>query len=80
MLAVSGGADSLGMVALIRSWCDHIAADSAYHVIPRLSAVIVDHGLRHDSSAEAQQVASMLKSKDVEVKILQITDAPWNMD
>lgn len=76
VLAVSGGADSLGMVALIRSWCDHIAADSAYHLVPHLSAVIVDHGLRHDSSAEAQQVASMLRAKGVEAKVLQITANP----
>ncbi len=48
-LAVSGGADSMAMLALSHAWARHMGL--------RLRVVTVDHGLREGSAAEAARVA-----------------------
>lgn len=57
-LAVSGGADSMCMVFL--------AQQMSLHFI----CLIVDHGLRKESQAEAVRTARFLQSKGIEVEIL----------
>lgn len=49
-LALSGGADSLALMFLLARWADQVNG--------RISALIVDHGLRPESATEAQQVAA----------------------
>lgn len=49
-VAVSGGADSMTLLALASDWSAKIGA--------RLTALTVDHGLRSESAAEAGQVAA----------------------
>jgi tRNA(Ile)-lysidine synthase len=75
VLAVSGGADSLGMVALITSWYARLAVEHN-QPLPSLTAMIVDHGLRDDSTTEAEQVKSMLESAGINTYVAQITDTP----
>ncbi|MET0481379.1 MAG: tRNA lysidine(34) synthetase TilS [Aestuariivirgaceae bacterium] len=51
-LAVSGGSDSVAMMTLVAEWArSHPAA-------PRLAVLTVDHGLRPESSVEAQRVVA----------------------
>ncbi len=52
-LAVSGGADSLGLLALVTRWRASRAAP------PRAVVLTVDHGLRPEASAEAAFVGAM---------------------
>jgi len=75
VLAVSGGADSLGMVALVKLWVARLAAEHI-HPLPCLTAMIVDHGLRADSTTEAEQVKSMLVSAGINTHVARITDTP----
>lgn len=61
-VACSGGADSLCLALLAAAWA-----------APRgiaLSALIVDHGLRQDSAAEARQVAAWLRQAGIAAHIL----------
>ncbi len=61
-VAVSGGADSTALALLARDW-----------VLPRggrVLALIVDHGLRADSAAEAAQTEARLAKFGIESKIL----------
>ncbi len=52
-LAVSGGPDSLGLLALVSRW-RHLGADA-----PPVVVLTVDHGLRPEASAEAAFVGAM---------------------
>ncbi|HBC06390.1 MAG TPA: tRNA lysidine(34) synthetase TilS [Rhodospirillaceae bacterium] len=61
-VAVSGGADSTALALLAREW----AADRD----GRVTALIVDHGLRDGSVAEAAGTAARLKSLDIAAHIL----------
>src|SRR5579871_4333748 len=63
-VAVSGGADSMALVLLLREWCAH------RHMM--LTALTVDHCLRDESSAEAAQVGAWCKTLDVAHVVL-----PW---
>ena len=56
-VAVSGGSDSLGLLVLLR---DMRTTDG-----PDLYAVTVDHGLRKESAAEADEVARICAGLDV---------------
>lgn len=51
LLAVSGGADSVAMMVLVRHWLDSGGAAASVRV------ATVDHGLRTDAAEEAQRVA-----------------------
>ncbi|MGE0660036.1 MAG: tRNA lysidine(34) synthetase TilS [Reyranellaceae bacterium] len=62
-VAVSGGRDSLALALLADDW----ARERGGSVL----ALIVDHGLRAGSAAEAAQVASMLRDRGIETEILQ---------
>ena len=51
LLAVSGGPDSVALMLLAAAWAQDCAAS------PRLHVATVDHGLRPEAAAEAEQVA-----------------------
>ena len=61
-VAVSGGADSMALALLADGWVRRRAG--------RLTALIVDHGLRVDSAEEAAQVAAWLAARDVAAVVL----------
>lgn len=62
--AVSGGSDSLGLLFLLR---DYLAM---LHNPPRLIAVTVDHRLRAESKAEAENVGQLCRQYGIEHRIL----------
>ena len=51
-VAVSGGADSMALAVLVDGWCKAQGG--------RISALIVEHGLRLESAAEATLTAARL--------------------
>lgn len=61
-VALSGGADSLALTLLAQEW--------ARKNTITLVALTVDHRLREDSTAEAQQVAQMMRSHGITHRIL----------
>jgi tRNA(Ile)-lysidine synthase len=61
-VAVSGGPDSLALALLARDWIDARGG--------RLDALVVDHGLRAESAAEAALVAARLAAQGVPATIL----------
>lgn len=61
-VAVSGGADSMALLHLAKSYADT-------HKI-KLTALTVDHGLRATSKAEAEQVAAWCKQNNIAHEIL----------
>ncbi len=56
-LAVSGGPDSMALALLLDEWANHRDA--------RIEAITVDHGLRPESAAEAEQVGRWLAVRRV---------------
>ncbi len=56
MLAVSGGADSVALMVLMRRWIDRGGA------VGSVDVVTVDHGLRPQSADEASQVAEWARA------------------
>lgn len=52
VIAVSGGPDSMALMALLARWRAGLQAGPSLHV------ATIDHGLRHDSAAEAEMVAA----------------------
>lgn len=58
-VAVSGGADSLALALLARDWGDP-------------QALIVDHGLRAGSAAEAEGARAALQSRGIAARILRL--------
>jgi tRNA(Ile)-lysidine synthase len=61
-VAVSGGADSMTLVALVRDWAAATRAS--------LTALTVDHGLRPESRAEAAQVAAWCREQGIAHEVL----------
>ncbi len=61
-VAVSGGADSMALLHLAKSYAD------AHQIA--LAALTVDHGLRATSRAEAEQVGAWCKQNNIPHKIL----------
>ena len=59
-LAVSGGADSLALAVLAQAWGDPVA-------------MIVDHGLRDGSAAEAEAARAALAARGILARILRLT-------
>lgn len=55
-IMVSGGSDSLALMMLAHDWAEEMRQDPDNGPV-RLIAVTVDHGLRTESAAEAEQVA-----------------------
>jgi tRNA(Ile)-lysidine synthase len=66
-VAVSGGPDSLCLCLLAAGWA---AARGGV-----VSALIVDHGLRPESAAEARQVAAWLRARRIDHDVLRWTGA-----
>lgn len=62
--AVSGGSDSLGLLFLLRDYMATLTHP------PRLIAVTVDHQLRAESSAEAENVGRLCQRYGIEHRIL----------
>ena len=59
--AVSGGADSLALALLLRDW----TGSQGY----RLTALVVDHGLRAESAAEARRTLRVLRQQGVPARL-----------
>ncbi len=60
-VAVSGGADSLALAILAQGWGD-------------AAALIVDHGLRASSAAEAEQTRAVLAARGMPARVLTLTE------
>ncbi len=61
LVAVSGGPDSLALVALTKSY--------SYIRNAKFHYVLIDHNLRKNSSVEAKKVKNLLKKKKINLKI-----------
>lgn len=61
-VAVSGGPDSLALVALSKAY--------SYTKKTKFRYVLVDHNIRQNSSNEAKQVKSLLKQKKITLNII----------
>ncbi len=61
-VAVSGGRDSLALAVLADAWARQRGG--------RITALIVDHGLRAESGAEAAQVAQLLDRRAIAAHVL----------
>lgn len=62
LVAVSGGSDSLSLSALSKAFCDE-RKNKAYYVL-------IDHGIRNNSSKEAILVKNLLKKRGMTLTIL----------
>ena len=62
VVAVSGGPDSLGLVALTQAYAQEKKTKFYY--------VLIDHNIRKKSNQEAIQVKKLLKKKNITLKIL----------
>ena len=65
-VAVSGGADSMGLAVLARGWVEHIGGS--------VRALVVDHGLRAASPNEAQVTIERLGRLGITGRILRLSD------
>ncbi len=68
-LAVSGGADSMCLAALMKSWAE-LQLKTGSNCVVKLYCLIVDHQLRSDSTSEAEYVHNLLSSLGFNSKIL----------
>ena len=62
LVAVSGGPDSLALVALSKAYMFH--TKSKFHF------VLIDHKIRKNSGLEAKKVQNLLKKKKINLKVL----------
>ena len=61
-VAVSGGADSLALVALTKAY--------TYYKKSKFFYVLIDHSIRKNSHLEARKVKKLLKKKQINLKII----------
>ena len=61
VVAVSGGPDSLGLVALTQAY--------SYQRKTKFYYVLIDHNIRKNSNKEAKKVKKLLKTKNINLKI-----------
>ncbi len=61
-VAVSGGPDSLALVALTKAYSHHQKSNFSY--------VLVNHGIRKNSLKEANKVKNLLKKNQINLKII----------
>ncbi len=61
LVAVSGGPDSLALVALTKAYADDKKIKFYY--------VLVDHNIRKNSGLEAKKVKNLLKRKNLNLKV-----------
>ena len=66
LLAVSGGGDSMGLLALALGWRDTLQNP------PPITALVVDHGLRQGSDNEAAAVVATIKSRGVAAQVARV--------
>ena len=66
LLAVSGGGDSMGLVALALNWRAGLPNP------PPITALVVDHGLRQDSDSEAAEVVAILQARGVAAEAVRV--------
>ena len=66
LLAVSGGGDSMGLVALALNWRAGLPNP------PPITALVVDHGLRQDSDNEAAEVVAILQARGVAAEAVRV--------
>ena len=71
-VACSGGADSMALVLLTDSWAKSKGGSA--------TALIVDHGLRTESGAEAQTVFQRLSARAIQAVVLERRGAPIDSD
>ena len=64
-IAVSGGRDSMALALLARTWVAGLGGS--------LTALVVDHGLRLESAADARQTANWLRELSIDTRILRWT-------
>ena len=67
ILAVSGGADSMAMAALVNKWHE----DNG--VARSIKAIIVDHGIRAESADEANWVSEQLTDLGIDSEVKTVT-------
>src|ERR1700744_1072086 len=63
---VSGGRDSMALALLADAWARERGGT--------LLALIVDHGLRPEASAEAAEAAARLEGRGIAVRVLRLDD------
>lgn len=63
-VAVSGGADSLALALLLQAWAPARGS--------RVTALVVDHGLRHDAAAEARETVRVLSEQGLQAQLLRV--------
>lgn len=61
-VAVSGGADSMALAVLLKSWAAELGGEAL--------ALVVDHGLRSGSAAEARRVGQWLEARGLRYGLL----------
>ncbi len=61
LVAVSGGPDSLALVALTKAY--------TFHKKTKFHYALVDHKIRKNSNQEAKKVKSLLKKRKINLKI-----------
>lgn len=66
-VGVSGGADSMALAVLLSDWTNHQSG--------RVTALVVDHGLRTESAEEAHAVLNKLNRLGIEAVVL-----PWTSE
>lgn len=71
-LAVSGGPDSMALVALAAQ-CQSLP-DNAGFAVPRFTVLTVDHGLRPEAKAETRLVSRQARELGLKVKILTVNE------
>lgn len=70
VMGVSGGADSMAMAILFRDWWGR-------YINPKsMRAVVIDHGFRQESKAEAERVLECLNQLEIRAIIKRIEGTP----
>lgn len=65
-VAVSGGSDSLALTYMLNKWASYYGLE--------LHAITIDHGLRQESSSEAQQVQKLMRSHSIIHSIISLKE------
>lgn len=74
-VAVSGGVDSIALALLLQQWCN-AKLNSGVNI--KLTALVVNHNIRHNSTEEAQYVSSLLNKLNINNVVLNRQPKPLN--